>query len=105
MPCPVCRCTTVRVGHPPQTWLRHFGRTSKGGRGWTHFGRGLADLFDVVQLPRLVEISLLRSVESEVGKPTPAGNCLDPILGLRGFGRTEIEVHRAVRIGCQLLAR
>src|SRR5215471_7296727 len=56
----------------------------------------VAHSFDVVELPRLVEIGLLRSVESEVREPALAGDGLDPVLRLRGLGRPEVEVHRSV---------
>src|SRR5262245_26011615 len=75
--------------------------------------RAGAHRFYVVELPRLVEIGLLRSVEAEVRKPPFARNGLDPVLRLRRLGRTEIDVYRAVgicrqvasrrRIGCALI--
>src|SRR5215510_7545343 len=57
--------------------------------------RRLFHFFDVVELPRLVEIGFFRPVEAEVREPALARNGFHPVLRLRRLGRAEVEVHRA----------
>ena len=60
------------------------------------------DLFDIVKLPRLVEIGLLWRIKPEIRKPPFAGIGLDPVRCSCGLFRTEINVHRAVGIGHEI---
>src|SRR5262245_26576322 len=63
------------------------------------------DFFDIVELPGLVEVCLLRTIEAKVREPPLARNSLDPILRLRRLDRAEIKVHRAVRVRGEVLPR
>src|SRR5262249_14735115 len=65
----------------------------------------LVHQLDIVELPRLVEICLLRPVEPEVREPAFSRNGLDPVLRLRGLCRAEVEIDRPLRIGFEVLPR
>src|SRR5262245_20900317 len=60
---------------------------------------------DVVELPRLVEIGLLWAVEPEIREPSPARDCLYPVLRLGGLRGAKVEVHRTVRVRDEALPR
>src|SRR5208283_4723311 len=72
--------------------------------GHSSYPRSLT-LLDVIQLPGLVEESLLRAVETEDGEPAFAGDRSKPVLASAGRLRAKVDVGSAVRVLHRLIHR